>query len=71
MGYRKQQEIQSERPYFVKGEIIPPKNKKFKEVRGAVLADYQNYLEQQWLRHLKEKYTINVNEQVLNSLKEN
>jgi peptidyl-prolyl cis-trans isomerase SurA len=63
-------EIKSNRPYFVRGKIIPPKNKKFNEVRGAVLADYQNYLEKQWIRELKNKYTINVNEEVLNSIKE-
>jgi len=62
-------EIGQNKPYFVKGEIVPPENKRFKEVRGAVLADYQNYLEKQWIKQLKDKYTINVNKKVLNSLK--
>jgi peptidyl-prolyl cis-trans isomerase SurA len=62
-------EIETNRPYFVRGEIIPPQHKMFDEVRGAVIADYQNYLEKQWIKQLKEKYTIDVNEKVLKDLK--
>ena len=63
-------EIKKDKPFFVKGEIIPPENKKFKEVRGAVLADYQNHLEKQWIKQLKDKYTIEINKETLNTLKE-
>ena len=49
-------------------EIIPPGEKEFKEAKGAVTSDYQSYLEAEWLKELKEKHTINVNEDVLYSL---
>ena len=62
-------DIKENRPYFVKGEVIPPQNKTLKEARGAVMADYQNYLEEQWLNKLKNKYKVEVNNKVLENLK--
>lgn len=49
-------------------EIIAPGEKEFKEAKGAVTSDYQGYLEQQWLKELREKHTIVVNEDVLYGL---
>jgi hypothetical protein len=34
-----------------------------------VTADYQNYLENDWLAYLKKKYTVSVNDEVLNTIK--
>ena len=34
-----------------------------------ITADYQNYLEKEWLSYLKNKYTVKVNEDVLNTVK--
>ncbi len=62
-------DIKENRPYFVKGEKIPPQNKALDEARGAVLADYQNYLEEQWIDKLKKKYKVEVNHKVLENLK--
>ncbi len=42
----------------VKPEAIPS----LKEVKGRVTGDYQNYLEQQWLSQLKQKYPVKINE---------
>ncbi|MCF8233540.1 MAG: peptidyl-prolyl cis-trans isomerase [Bacteroidales bacterium] len=50
-------------------EILPPQHKKLNEARGLVIADYQNHLEKQWIKSLKEKYPVEVNEKVLSSLK--
>ncbi|MGM0496735.1 MAG: foldase protein PrsA [Bacteroidota bacterium] len=63
------EDIDEKRPYFVKGELIPPQNKTLDEARGGVLADYQNYLEEQWIQELKNKYEVEVNKQVLENLK--
>ncbi len=49
-------------------EVIPPHAKKLNEARGIATADYQNYLEKEWIRQLKEKYTVVVNEPALNQL---
>ncbi len=39
------------------------------EAKGMITADYQNYLEKEWLSYLKNKYTVKVNEDVLNTVK--
>ncbi len=40
----------------------------FNEARGLVINDYQNILEQQWVDILRKKYTVRVNESVLNNI---
>jgi len=65
------QQLNEKRPFLVKGEKLSPQTKSFDEARGAVLADYQNHLEKQWLNQLKEKYTVEVNENVLSEIKKN
>ncbi len=42
----------------VKPEAVPP----LKDVKGRVTGDYQNYLEQQWLKRLKQKYPVKINQ---------
>lgn len=46
-------------------QIVPPEPKSFEETRGTVTTDYQNYLMTQWLKDLKAKYPVQVNQQVL------
>ncbi|UZR92818.1 peptidylprolyl isomerase [Chondrinema litorale] len=50
--------------------IIPKSPKKLDENRGQVISDYQNFLEKQWLDSLKAKYTIEVNNTLLDKLAE-
>lgn len=38
------------------------------EIRGTVIADYQNYLEEQWLGELREKYDVWINREALGRL---
>jgi peptidyl-prolyl cis-trans isomerase SurA len=52
--------------YLIKiHEVLPPGPKKLSEIRGIVIADYQNHLEKEWVDSLKQVYVINVNEDVL------
>ena len=44
---------------------LQPQPKLLDEVRGLATTDYQNYLMDQWLKDLKAKYPVNVNQQVL------
>ncbi len=49
-------------------EVMPPQAKELNEARGLVTADYQNYLEKNWINQLKEKYPVVVNEVVFEEL---
>jgi len=48
--------------------LIDPEPKPLQEVKGLVTAEYQNYLEQQWVNELRAKYTWKVDEEVLKSI---
>ena len=39
------------------------------EARGAITAAYQDHLEKAWLQELRNKYTVQVNKDVLYSIK--
>lgn len=49
-------------------EVLEPAYKQLNETRGQVISDYQNYLEQQWVDQLREKYPVNVNEAELDKI---
>ncbi|MBE0639300.1 MAG: peptidylprolyl isomerase [Bacteroidales bacterium] len=50
-------------------DLLDPETKSLSEARGIITADYQNYLEQEWLKQLREKYTVTVNQDVLSTIK--
>lgn len=50
-------------------KLIPPSNKELKETRGEVVNDYQYYLEENWVKSLREKYKIEINKRTYNKLK--
>ena len=54
----------------IKG-IEPPSQKSLDDARGLVTADYQDYLEKEWIKSLREKYPVKVNEKVLKKVIEN
>ncbi len=49
-------------------EVIPPTEKTLDEARGYIIADYQDYLEKNWVQELAQEYPIVINEEVLKSL---
>ncbi|WP_185153514.1 foldase protein PrsA [Fulvivirga lutimaris] len=51
-------------------EILPPQIKTLQETKGAVISDYQEVLEKNWLVKLKEKYSVSMNNEVLNNVYE-
>ncbi len=54
---------------FVKvRKILDPEPKKLDEARGLATADYQTYLEKQWIEELRKKYPVTVNDKVLQKL---
>jgi len=48
--------------------LLPPQPKNLDEVRGLATSDYQNYLESKWVDDLKNRYPIQVDSTVLNSI---
>lgn len=49
-------------------KIIPPTTKTLEEAKGIVTSDYQEYLEEQWIKNLRANYTYKVNNDVFNSI---
>jgi peptidyl-prolyl cis-trans isomerase SurA len=45
------------------------KSKDFDEIKGVVIADYQNYLEEKWMEKLTSKYPIKIFKKELKKLK--
>lgn len=43
-------------------QILPPGEKSLEEARASVIADYQQELENSWVRQLREKYRVKINE---------
>jgi peptidyl-prolyl cis-trans isomerase SurA len=54
---------------IVVNTILPKSPKTLGECRGNVTADYQTYLDTEWLSYLKKKYTVKVNQEVLDTIK--
>jgi peptidyl-prolyl cis-trans isomerase SurA len=48
---------------------VPPEVKTLKEAKGLVTADYQSYLETEWVKELRNKYKITVDQAVLSTVK--
>jgi peptidyl-prolyl cis-trans isomerase SurA len=64
-------EIQTEKGkaiFLVNNKILKPTSKKLEECRGLVTADYQNYLEKEWIEQLRAKYPVWVDETLLSKI---
>lgn len=48
--------------------ILPPAPRPLNEIKGYVVADYQEKLEREWVAELKRRYPVAVNEQVFRSI---
>ncbi len=55
--------------YFVFGGKLVAKPEEVGDVRGQVVADYQNYLEKQWDAELHKKYPVEIDKKVLKQVK--
>lgn len=49
-------------------EIMPAGPKTLSEARGYIIADYQDYLEKQWVEKLRKEYDVKVQDKVFESL---
>jgi peptidyl-prolyl cis-trans isomerase SurA len=48
--------------------LMEPTPKALNECRGPVIADYQDHLEQEWVKELRTKYKVEINTQVIESM---
>ncbi|WP_299101153.1 peptidylprolyl isomerase [uncultured Winogradskyella sp.] len=50
-------------------EVLPARIKTLEEAKGNVINDYQTEIENNWIKDLYKRYKVEVNEEVLNSIK--
>ena len=50
-------------------KILKPEPKAFQDAKGIVTADYQTYLEKEWIVELKKKYAVSIDKTVLATIK--
>jgi len=48
---------------------LKPETKELNEARGLITADYQNFLEKEWIASLRAKYPVVINKEVLEKIK--
>lgn len=53
---------------IVMHQLIKPEVKTLNEAKGLITADYQNFLEKEWIQQLRGKYPVVVNREVLDSI---
>ena len=49
-------------------DIIAPAPKELRDIRGLVISDYQNQLEEAWVEELSARYEVKINEKTLNAI---
>ncbi len=50
-------------------KILYPEPEKFEKVKGELMTNYQDYLESEWVRQLKENYTVLIDNSVLDEVR--
>ena len=54
--------------HFIHGNKIAPQTKTLQEARGLYMADYQDYLEEKWIKELRKEYRVRVNKGLLKTI---
>ncbi|MCY1719885.1 peptidylprolyl isomerase [Prolixibacteraceae bacterium Z1-6] len=53
---------------FIRGNKVGPEQKLLHEARGLYISEYQNYLEEQWIKELRAKYKVIINKKLLKTI---
>jgi peptidyl-prolyl cis-trans isomerase SurA len=56
---------------FTYGKILKNGPESYSDVMGILTSDYQAYLEDQWMKELRHKYPVVIDQKTLKSIKEN
>ena len=70
-GFSKNVNIDNQVVFAYVHKVLAPMPKTLKEAKGLVTADYQNYLEKEWIEVLRKKYDYHINKDVLDTLENN
>lgn len=57
--------------YVVIEEVLPEEEKELEDARGIIISDYQNYLEEKWVKELREKYKVVVHDEQVKKIIQN
>ncbi len=55
--------------FFVMGKLLPQLPEDYTDVKGPVITDYQNYLEDEWIELLNKKYPIVIFPEIVSTIK--
>lgn len=69
LGIGADMEMNKQTVFVVVNKVISPEPKSLSESKGLVTADYQTELEKYWVEELRKKYTVTVNNDVLQTIK--
>ncbi len=53
---------------IVRGQTLPPAPKTLDEAKGLYISEYQNFLENEWLKKLHKKYKVKINQRLLKTI---
>ncbi|MFZ4723932.1 MAG: peptidylprolyl isomerase, partial [Paludibacter sp.] len=56
---------------FLSGKMLKNTPEDYSDVRGLVTADYQEFLEKEWIKTLRGKYPVSVDQNILKTVKTN
>lgn len=54
---------------IVVNRILDPEPEEFDRIKGEIMTDYQDFLESEWIRQLKENYTVLIDNSVLDEVR--
>ncbi len=57
--------------YYISGKLLKTYPEDYTDVRGTVTANYQDFLEKNWVEYLRNKYAVKVEDNVLKTVKKN
>lgn len=72
--YKSVSEVENDSKFpfvFVSGKDLNLTPEEYTDVRGLVTADYQEFLEKEWIKMLREKYPVKINNKILSTVKQN
>lgn len=68
-GYSPMKKVGEQTVFVLVHQKLEPQPKELSEARGLITAKYQNFLEEEWLKELRNKYSYSVDQQVLKLIK--